>query len=64
MEIKNKIDGDLVLSENTHLSGMIVDNVVVQKNVELQLHGMVVGSLTLEEGSEVYLDGMVTKGDL
>ncbi len=64
MEIRGKIEEDIVLSENTDLSGMVVGNVVVQKNVALELHGMVVGNLVLEQDSEVYLHGMVTKGDV
>ena len=57
--IRNKIEGNTTISEDTQLHGMIVGSTtVLQKNV-LQLHGMIIGDLILEENSTVYLHGMV-----
>jgi len=57
--IRDKVEGSIVLSEDTQLHGMIVGSVMVPKDTVLQLHGMIIGSLTLREESTVYLHGMV-----
>ena len=57
--IRDKVEGNIVLSEDTQLHGMIVGSVMVSKDSVLQLHGMIIGSLTLREESTVYLHGTV-----
>jgi len=61
--IRNKVEGDTVLSEGTQLFGMIVGKTTVSENTLLELHGMIVGNLVLQKGSTVYLHGMVN-GDI
>jgi hypothetical protein len=58
-EIRGKIEGDLVLVEDTNLYGMVVGSVTVPKNIMLRLYGMLAGDLTLEKPSTVYVYGMV-----
>jgi len=57
--IRDKVEADTVLSEDTQLFGMIVGKTTVSENTLLELHGMIVGDLVLEKGSTVYLHGMV-----
>lgn len=39
--LRNKIEGDTVLREDTQLYGMIVGSTTVSKGILLELHGMV-----------------------
>ena len=57
--IRNKVEGDTVLSEDTQFFGMIVGKTTVSENTLLELHGMIIGDLILEKDSTVYLNGMV-----
>ena len=57
--IRNKIEGNTTINEDTQLHGTIVGSTTVSRNSVLQLHGMVMGDLILEENSTVYLHGMV-----
>lgn len=57
--IAHKIDGDVVLEEDTILRGMIAGSVTVPKDTVLHLHGTVTGSVFLQEGSAVFLHGTV-----
>ena len=57
--IRDKIEGDTAINEDTQLHGMIVGLTTVSRNSLLQLHGMIIGDLILEENSTVYLHGMV-----
>ena len=57
--IRNKIEGNTPINEDTQLHGMIVGSTTVSRNSILQLHGMIIGDLILEENSTVYLHGMV-----
>ena len=58
-----KIDGDLVVSENLRLNGMVTGNIKIIDDAELHLSGMCLGTLNLEGSSSVYVHGMV-KGDI
>lgn len=61
--IRDRVEGNTVLTEGTQLLGMIVGNTTVSENALLELHGMIIGNLTLEKGCTVYLHGMVN-GDV
>lgn len=56
--ITHKIKGDVTISENTELLGMIVGNVRVIDSI-FELDGTVVGNLILEENCIVNLHGTV-----
>ena len=57
--IRNNIEGNTTINEDTQLHGMVVGLTTVSLNSILQLHGMIIGDLILEESSTVYLHGMV-----
>jgi len=61
--IRDKVEGETVLTEGTELLGMIVGKTTVSEDTLLKLHGMIVGDLILEKGSTVYLHGTVN-GDV
>ena len=61
--IRDKIEGDIVIKEDTQVHGMIVGVTTVSENTLLQLHGMIIGDLVLNEDSKVLLKGMVN-GDV
>lgn len=61
--IRDKIEGDIVIKEDTNLYGMIVGLTIVSENTLLQLNGMIIGDLVLKEDSKVFLNGMVN-GDI
>lgn len=61
--MKQRIEGDTILNEDTQLHGMIVGSTTVSENTVLHLHGMIIGNLLLEQSSTVYLHGMVN-GDV
>lgn len=54
-----KIEGDLEVSEEFRLHGMVTGTITVLTGGLLELHGMCVGDLLLAEGSTVVLNGMV-----
>ncbi len=57
--IRNKVEGNTTINEDTQLHGMIVGSTTVSRNCVFQLHGMIVGDLVVEDNSIVYLHGMV-----
>lgn len=57
--IKDKIEQNTAISEDTQLLGMIVGLTTVSKNVIFQIHGMIIGDLILNEGATVYINGIV-----
>lgn len=61
--IRDKIEGNTILNEDTQLHGMIVGLTTVSENTVLQLHGTIIGNLILKEDSTAYLHGMVN-GDV
>jgi len=63
IEIGEKIEGDVIIEEDTTLEGMIVGNVTVTGAAEFVLRGMVRGTVTVLENSVVYLHGTVN-GDV
>jgi hypothetical protein len=61
--IQRKTEGDVDVSEDTEIRGVVAGAVSVRPNVSLQLFGMVGGGLTLEKGGRVELRGTVL-GDI
>ena len=54
-------EADYVISTNTHITGIIVGNVIVNSGVYLKLDGIINGNLTLEPGSHFIFNGIVVK---
>ena len=61
--IRDKIEGDIVIKEDTQVNGVIVGVTTVSENTLLQLNGVIVGDLILKEDSKVFLNGIVN-GDV
>lgn len=61
--IRGKIEGNIILDEDTQLYGLMVGSIAIPADILLELHGMIVGNLTLEVNSTAYLHGMVN-GDV
>jgi cytoskeletal protein CcmA (bactofilin family) len=57
--IVDKIDGNLLVNEDTQLNGMVIGNVSVEENKTLQLNGMVFGEIVIKPTATVYLNGIV-----
>ena len=54
-----KIDGDLFVTEELILYGLVTGNVTIDKGGNLILHGMCCKNLLIEEGGECFLHGTV-----
>ncbi len=61
--IHDKFEGDVFVSEDTTLHGMIVGNVTVQNGVVFDLHGMLIGDLIAKMKSCIYIRGTLN-GDI
>jgi len=62
--VNGKVEKSIVIiSENTSLIGMIVGDVIVDKNIIFEISGMVIGNLELKSNSYVTLHGVLT-GDV
>lgn len=59
MDEREKIQGNITLSENFVLRGTIDGNVTVRPNVLFEIHGIVTGSIYIEPGAEVRILGKV-----
>jgi cytoskeletal protein CcmA (bactofilin family) len=59
--IHNKIVGDLVVTSNTIIHGLIDGNVSVKDGASLILHGLIDGDLTIETGSICEVHGRIEK---
>lgn len=62
IEIADKIEGNIELSENTRLRGMIVGSVTVPTSIRLEMYGTVTRDLIAENHSEVIVHGTVGGG--
>jgi len=54
-------ESDYIISSNTHVTGIIVGNVIVNSGVYLKLDGIINGNLTLEPGSNLIFNGIVVQ---
>lgn len=61
--IQDKIEGDVTITEDTELTGMVVGAVTITKNFKLIQRGMVVGNVVLRTGASASVHGMVN-GDI
>lgn len=59
MSLSGKHEGNLSVSDDLHISGMVTGTVTVQDNAHLELTGMVVKDLVVAEGASVNVLGMV-----
>ncbi|MFT3801032.1 MAG: hypothetical protein QM766_07410 [Burkholderiaceae bacterium] len=57
------INGDLVVSEEVRLTGLVAGSILVVDGGVLNLHGMCAGSLTVNRGGRALVVGMV-RGDV
>ena len=58
---RGKTEGDIELSDELVLHGMLVGNLTVTATGVLRLHGMCTGSVFVEPGGRAQLLGMVVK---
>jgi len=57
--IRNRIEKDMEINEDTTLNGIIIGSVIVNNGVRFYLHGMLNGNLVIKNGSKVYINGIV-----
>ena len=57
--ITGKIEGGQIIDDHLVLRGMIVGDVVVQKNGRLELSGMVVGDVQVESNADLIVRGTI-----
>lgn len=62
MEITGKHEGDLVLSSDVVIRGMICGNLFVPNGVKAEVPGMVTNRITVESGGVLILRGMASGG--
>jgi|GEM_PF-3069164 len=62
MKITGKHEGDLVLSSDLDLAGMVCGRLVITSGCRAEVSGMVTGHITVESGGKLVLRGMATKG--
>lgn len=55
--IRNKIEGNILITTDTNLYGMIEGNVTVNKGVIFNIYGSLIGNLMIQKDSVVYLYG-------
>lgn len=53
--------GDLALSSDTSMRGVVKGKVLVKEGAQLHFHGVIQGSLTVEPGASVYLNGVIKR---
>lgn len=58
-EEKGQIQSDVLVSEDTRITGLVAGNVRVER-ARLELGGMIAGDLVIDTGAVVDLRGMVT----
>lgn len=62
MEITGKHEGDLMLSSDVVIRGMVCGNLIVPSGVKAQVPGMVTKRITVESGGVLILRGMASGG--
>jgi|HubBroStandDraft_1064217.scaffolds.fasta_scaffold498159_2 cytoskeletal protein CcmA (bactofilin family) len=55
------VGGDLTVSSDLTLRGVIRGNVIVKGGVQLNFHGVINGSLTIEPGATAYVNGVIKR---
>lgn len=58
-EIGGKIDGDVLVQEDSLFTGMVAGNMTVASSQTVELRGMLCGDLLVEDGATVTINGMV-----
>jgi len=61
--VKNQINEDLLVDEDTVLDGVVAGSAIVRPGKKLVINGVVTGNVVIEGESEVELNGMVS-GDI
>lgn len=62
MVITGKHEGDLILSSDVIVHGMICGNLIVTNGFLAEVRGMVTDHVTVEQGGTLILRGMATEG--
>ncbi len=57
--VRDDLEGDILIKENSELHGTIAGNAIVEQDVLFRIYGTITGTLTIEEGATVYLHGVV-----
>lgn len=58
-KINGKVEGPLIIQENTVCQGMITRGVTLRSGVTLILYGMITGDLEMEPGSSAEVHGII-----
>lgn len=61
--IKDRIDDDLLVDEDTVLDSVVAGSAIVSPGKKLVINGVVTGNVVIEENSVVELNGIVS-GDI
>ncbi|MBL9129639.1 MAG: hypothetical protein JNG86_00460 [Verrucomicrobiaceae bacterium] len=61
--IKDKVEGDLLVSEEICLTGMVTGSISVAETGRLEMRGMCCKSLVVQKGGQATIHGMVN-GDV
>jgi len=55
------LSGDLTLTSDVTMRGVVKGNVVVKSGVEFNFNGVIKGSLIVEPRATAYIDGVITR---
>ena len=58
-EIRGKIEGDILVEEDSLFTGMVAGNMRVTSNRTVEIRGMLCGDLLAEDGATITINGMV-----
>ena len=58
-----KVEGDLLVSEDLNMNGMVTGNITVSNGASLKLNGMCLNNVIVEKSSHAEINGMIN-GDL
>ncbi|WP_019554748.1 hypothetical protein [Propionispira raffinosivorans] len=59
IEIKNLVEGDIKVNEDTKISGMLNGNAFVSSNKRLDVNGILNGDVYISPSAQVYIYGIV-----
>lgn len=63
MRLETQVDGNIDITENSQIWGLVRGDVEIASKIDVQLHGMVFGNVCVSESANLSIHGLVT-GDV
>ncbi len=62
--IRDLIDGDLTIKNETTLNGLKIGNVIVNDNITFRVKGILTGDITIKQNGFLIIDGGLINGNI